>query len=337
MATFRKRGNTWQVQVRRVAYPPIAKTFQDKRDAICWAREQERAVDRGESLPTAYIVRPQTFLSEIFDRYEAEVSSCKRSLSDRFHLRPIRAAVGHKATSELTPADLAAFRDARLKAVSSSTVRKEVTLLISVLTVANREWGETFLLDDFKAVRKPLAARGRDRRIEPSEWSPLMEAVRGCRNPLVSQVFQFALTTGMRRGEVLSLTWPNIDFINRVAFLPMTKNGEARRVPLSSSAMQELEERLKATQRTPEGLIEASCEQVFPISANAVRLAWERVRQKAGVKDLRFHDLRHEAISRFFEIGLSVPEVALISGHKDARMLFRYTQLRAENVAQKLG
>jgi integrase len=245
--------------------------------------------------------------------------------------------VGHKATSELTPADLAAFRDARLKAVSSSTVRKEVTLLISVLTVANREWGETFLLDDFKAVRKPLAARGRDRRIEPSEWSPLMEAVRGCRNPLVSQVFQFALTTGMRRGEVLSLTWPNIDFINRVAFLPMTKNGEARRVPLSSSAMQELEERLKATQRTPEGLIEASCEQVFPISANAVRLAWERVRQKAGVKDLRFHDLRHEAISRFFEIGLSVPEVALISGHKDARMLFRYTQLRAENVAQKLG
>jgi integrase len=101
--------------------------------------------------------------------------------------------------------------------------------------------------------------------------------------------------------------------------------------------MQVLEERLKATQRTPEGLIDPSCEHVFPISANAVRLAWERVRQRARIKDLRFHDLRHEAISRFFEIGLSVPEVALISGHKDARMLFRYTQLRAENVAQKLG
>jgi integrase len=100
--------------------------------------------------------------------------------------------------------------------------------------------------------------------------------------------------------------------------------------------MQVLQGRLKAAQWTHEGLIGASREQVFPISANAVRLAWERVRQKAGIKDLRFHDLRHEAISRFFEIGLSVPEVALISGHKDARMLFRYTQLRAEDVAKKL-
>jgi integrase len=65
-------------------------------------------------------------------------------------------------------------------------------------------------------------------------------------------------------------------------------------------------------------------------------LAWERVKRRAGVVDLRFHDLRHEAISRFFELGLSVPEVALISGHKDSRMLFRYTHLRATDVAKKL-
>jgi integrase len=277
------------------------------------------------------------FLSEIFDRYEIEVSSRKRSPSDRFHLRPIRASIGHKAPSELAPTDLAAFREERLKAVSPSTVRKEMTLLVNILTVASREWGEPLQLDGFKAVRKPAAARGRERRIETTEWSSLLEAVGERRNPLFAQVFQFALSTGMRRGEVLSLTWPNIDLKNRVAFLPLTKNGEARRVPLSSQAMQVLEERLKATQRTPEGLPEALCERVFPISANAVRLAWERLRQKTGIKDLRFHDLRHEAISRFFEIGLSVPEVALISGHKDARMLFRYTQLRAENVAKKLA
>jgi integrase len=73
-----------------------------------------------------------------------------------------------------------------------------------------------------------------------------------------------------------------------------------------------------------------------PISANAFRLAWERVKRRAGVEDFRFHDLRHEAISRFFEIGLSVPEVALISGHRDPRMLFRYTHLRPETIARKL-
>jgi integrase len=73
------------------------------------------------------------------------------------------------------------------------------------------------------------------------------------------------------------------------------------------------------------------------ITGNAIRLAWERLKKKAGVTDLRFHDLRHEAISRFFEMGLSVPEVALISGHRDPRMLFRYTHLRAEEVGKKLN
>jgi integrase len=75
----------------------------------------------------------------------------------------------------------------------------------------------------------------------------------------------------------------------------------------------------------------------FPVNANAFRLAWERLRKRADLCDLRFHDLRHEAISRFFELGLSVPEVAVISGHKDARMLFRYTHLKAGNIIAKLG
>ena len=74
---------------------------------------------------------------------------------------------------------------------------------------------------------------------------------------------------------------------------------------------------------------------VFPISANCLRLAWERCRDKSHIKGLRFHDLRHEAVSRFFEMGLSVPEVALISGHKDVRQLFRYTHLKPENLIAK--
>ena len=75
----------------------------------------------------------------------------------------------------------------------------------------------------------------------------------------------------------------------------------------------------------------------FPVNANAFRLAWERLRKRADLCDLRFHDLRHEAISRFFEMGLSIPEVAVISGHKDARMLFRYTHLRAEDLVKKIN
>jgi integrase len=134
----------------------------------------------------------------------------------------------------------------------------------------------------------------------------------------------FALETGMRRGEMLSLTWRNVDLDQGLAYLKETKNGEERTVPLSPSARDLLLSMAKTGYR------------VFPASPNAVRLAWERMKRSAGIEDLRFHDLRHEAISRFFEAGLSLPEVALISGHKDARMLTRYAHFTAKSVAKKL-
>ena len=83
---------------------------------------------------------------------------------------------------------------------------------------------------------------------------------------------------------------------------------------------------------TPRG----NSERVYEVSPNAFRLAWERLRNRVGIKDLHFHDLRHEAISQFFEMGLSIPEVALISGHRDPRMLFRCTHLRAGSVVEKM-
>ena len=111
-----------------------------------------------------------------------------------------------------------------------------------------------------------------------------------------------------------------------IAFLPLTKNGSSREVPLSTKAAQVLA-RQRQRNDTPSP---------FPVTANGFRLAWERLRSRAGLSDLRFHDLRHEAISRFFELGLNIPEVAVISGHKDPRMLFRYTHLKAEELARKL-
>ena len=102
--------------------------------------------------------------------------------------------------------------------------------------------------------------------------------------------------------------------------IPITKNGRQRIIPLTKRALYILE----------------NTELPFPMSANAVRLAWERLKKKGNIKDVHFHDMRHEAISRFFEKGLSIPEVALISGHKDVRMLFRYTHLKADDILKKL-
>ena len=137
-------------------------------------------------------------------------------------------------------------------------------------------------------------------------------------------VVLFAIETGLRRSELINVEWSHVDREHRTLLVPRTKNGHPRVIPLSSKALGIL------------AGVDVREQRVFPVSANAVRLAWERLKRRVGVDDLHFHDLRHEAISRFFEKGLSVPEVALISGHRDVRMLFRYTHLKAEDVAAKL-
>ena len=123
----------------------------------------------------------------------------------------------------------------------------------------------------------------------------------------------------MRRGEILNIKKEHIR--DDTLLIPITKNGHQRIIPLTKRAKYILHK-----SKLP-----------FSMSANAVRLAWERLKNKANIKDLHFHDLRHEAISRLFEKGLSIPEVALISGHRDVRMLFRYTHLKAEDVLIKLN
>jgi integrase len=336
MATIRKRGTRWQVQVRRLGCQALSKSFLNRADAEAWARLKEVEADRGE------IAKPEkamakTKVCQIFQRYLEEVIPKKRGAdSERIRVQAfLRTGLASLSVRDLKPSHITAYRDQRLKSVSDGTVRRELALLQHCFSVAQKDWS-MIQFNPVELVGKPSPSRARSRRLTDDEASRLLLALSDLKSPMVRHVFQFALATGMRRGEVLSLTWDNIDLASRVAYLPMTKNGEPRRVPLSSSARQVMLDLLEGRQRAPESLPEAFRQRVFPISANAVRLAWNRVRKKAGVHDLRFHDLRHEAISRFFELGLSVPEVALISGHKDARMLFRYTHLKAENVAKKL-
>jgi integrase len=138
-------------------------------------------------------------------------------------------------------------------------------------------------------------------------------------------MIDLAIETGMRRGELLKVKWRDLDLQDRTLQLYDTKNGEDRKVPLTMTATSILEQWSHTSER------------IFPVTDVAVRQAWDRLVKRAGITNLRFHDLRHEAISRFFEMGLSVPEIALISGHRDPRMLFRYTHLRAEDVVKKLS
>lgn len=327
MATISKRGNRWFAQVRRKGYPAVYKTFGSKSDAMVWTRVQEAQIDRAEVGPTK-LPRSLT-LKGILERYLAEITPQKRSAeSERLRLMKLmRHPVCSLPLSDVSSSAIASFRDERIKVAAAGTVCRELSLIHHALEVARREWGFRIPVNPVQSVTKPRLQNARNRRLRGGELERLQSALAQTRNPLVGSIVLFAIETGMRRAEILSLQWSLVSLDQRTAHIPVSKTGKARTIALSPRAIAILSTRRDLTEG--EGL-------VFPITANAFRLAWERLRTRAGLKDLRFHDLRHEAISRFFEIGLALPEVALLSGHRDSRMLLRYTHMVAQDVALKL-
>ena len=210
--------------------------------------------------------------------------------------------------------------------MTGSTVARELSVINQALQIAINEWGVSLEINPLSKVKSPSLNRSRERRLKAGEYNRLVTACSLSKNPWLKPIVLLAVETAMRRGELLALNWGHVRSENRTCYLPVTKNGSSREIPLSLNALQILHE----LPRSFNG-------RVIPLSATALRGLWSRAIRRAGLIDLRFHDLRHEATSRFFEKGLNVMEVAAITGHKDLRMLQRYTHLRAEDLAKKLG
>ncbi len=295
-------------------------------DAELWARQLEAELDRGGLPADSRRLRART-LADLLRRYEAEIVPRKRS-ADRevYMLRVILRHPVAQVSLQLLPAtEIAKYRDIRLSVVKGDTVRRELAIVRHCIEVARNEWGFVLPSNPVQQVKMPRAGNPRERRAHAGELEKLLEACKASSSRWLPAVIQLAVETGMRRGELLAMRWDDVDLEARTVVLRNTKNGFPRTVPLSTRALNVI----KDTPRCGPT--------VFAISANALRLAWERLRRRAGVLELRFHDLRHEAVSRFFERGLNVPEVAMISGHRDPRMLFRYTHPKPEEVAAKLS
>lgn len=326
MASISKRKNGWFAQVRRKGYEPEYRTFRTKADAEAWARDRERLIDQG-ALAASHRTLRETTLGDLMRRYIKEVTPTKKSAdSERMRLtKLLNAPMCDLPLSNLTTAPIAAYRDYRAKEAKPGTIARELGLLRTIIEVARKDWGVGLAENVVANVRKLPVKNARDRRLQAGEFERLMEALRRTRNKLVRPAIMLAIETGLRRGELLELKWSAIDLTNRTAHIPHTKTGYARTIPLTGRAI----ELLQALPRT--GPL------VLPLSPMALRLAWNRVRERAGMPDLRFHDLRHEAISRFAELGLSTVELAAISGHRDMRMLMRYTHLRPADLARKLA
>lgn len=158
------------------------------------------------------------------------------------------------------------------------------------------------------------------------EYETLLAAARTRQNPWIEKVVIFAIETAMRRGEILGLRWDQVDLKRHSVTILESKNGYSRTIPLTPGAIALLHQ----IQRDG-----GSDTQVFPVTANTLKMAWGRMLDQTDIEDLHFHHLRHEAISRFFEMGLTVPEVASISGHRDMKMLMRYAHANHSAIRSK--
>lgn len=355
MATFKQReSGWWQAVIRRKGHAQESKTFPSRADAEKWARDIESKMDKGVFVSMAEA--ESTTLDDALDRYKREVSAGKKGCEqEKFRIKTWRENdLALRSLASLRGSDFAKYRDERLAAgAAAATVRLDLAVISHVFTIAAKEWNIP-VQNPVANIRLPRQNNARERRLSEEEVCYLLAAVddpgdatkakeRDRRNIYVPALVRVAIETAMRQGEMLALTWPNVDLSSRVARLPDTKNGTVRNVPLSTAAVEAFK-----------GLPRAINGRVFATTASAVKQSWARAVARAQrnyladcktnkrepvagfLDELTFHDLRHEATSRLAE-KLALHELMKVTGHKDTRMLARYYHPRAEDLARKLG
>ena len=319
MASIRRYRDGWRAEVARQG-TRVSKVFPTKTEAKDWAAQQEYAIMNGAKLAAAMK------LSEVIDRYLREVSPAHRGHRwEAMRLASFaRDRIGSLSLGKITQSDISDWRERRLRDVSPGTVRREMVLLSAVFTTARKEWG-LIQSSPMADVAKPSEPPPRDR-LPTTEEMERLALVFGddlsTRTGRVWQAFLFALETGMRAGEICGLTWERIDLSRRVCRLPMTKNGTAREVPLSSSAVAILE---RIPRMTP----------AFGLSTRQMDAIWRKARGRAGVDGLHFHDARHAAITRLAR-KLDVLSLARMVGHRDLGSLMVYYNESAADLAKRL-
>lgn len=322
-----KNGRTtYRVQVYHRGKVVADATFDFRRDAQLFESEVKTKLQRGDFVDTRLAER--MLFGEALDRYAEDIVPRKKGARQEMsRVRTLsRSSLARLPLAKIRTPDIIKYRDRRLKEVGPNSVRLELAVISHLFTVASRDWGMNYLSNPVaRGVMPSVKQTARDRRLQPGEEDQLMQACKEY-GGVIGDIVMFALETAMRRAEIASLRWEDIH--GNIARLHDTKNGERRDVPLSSRAREIIHRRAKGRSLNDK--------RVFGIAPNGISQAFSRVCKHAGIVDLRFHDLRHEATSRLFERGLNPMQVASITGHKTLQMLKRYTHLRAEDLVALL-
>ena len=344
MANIEKRisggATSYRVKVRLKGFPPQSATFERLTDAKKWAQHTESAIREGRHFKTTEAKRHT--LAELVDRYCREVLPSKKSKIDQAQqLGWWKTEIGSFTLADVSPSLLAEYRDklgreitVRKKPRSPASVVRYMAALSHAFTVAVKEWG--WLEDSpMRKVTKPRESRGRVRFLSDDERALLLKACKESSNPYLYPVVVLALSTGMRQGEIMGLTWEVVDLNRGRAILHETKNGERRAVAITGHAL-DLLNALAKVRRIDSNLVFPAKETRTqkPQKPIDLRTPWETAMKEARLDDFRFHDLRHSAASYLAMNGASLAEIAEVLGHKTLQMVKRYAHLSEGHTAR---
>jgi len=324
MATIRQRTNSsWQAIIRRKGFPKQSKVFRKQSEAIRWARAVEGEFDQGKVVD--YTQADRVTLGDIIDQYVKNYQHNRNLNFKREHsrLKTLKHHLGSYHLSRITTSRVAQFRDIRLaQSISPATVVKDINTLSKLLKMAKNEWNIYLPDNPIQSLKKPKSGPHRVRRITIQEEDILISKSTN----QMQAVIIFAIETAMRLGEILSLRW--LDISNDIALLKNTKNGEIRYVPFNHKV-------IHLMKKQPRNIND---DRVFYHwkTVSGFESSWQKFKKQEKLLDLRFHDLRHEAISRMFEKGLNHMEVSSISGHKSLLVLRKYNHYQYEFLQKKL-
>ena len=329
---------TFRVRFRRRGYPDQIQTFPDEKLAKQWLSEQQRNAILGIHLP--HVQSSNHTLSEAIDRYFLEElpRKPKNARNVRQHLEWFRSELGQYALSAIRPSIINEKRilleqgiTARKQRRSSTTVRRYLTSLSHLFTIAVRDW-EWMHENPMEKISKPQAAPGRQRYLGTDERKRFLDEVKKSRCPVLYVIVALALSTGMRRGEIMNLRLKNIDITNKKIILETTKNGEPRNIPLIGNALNEVLALVKERNAKQSDLLFPS--PMTPDKPYDIQTAWNFVLKRANIENFTFHDLRHSTASYQAANGRSLFEIGNLLGHKSQQTTKRYAHLTHEHTSK---
>ena len=330
MATVRKRGKKYQAQVRIKGHSPQSKSFLTKAAALAWTRRIESSMDNGSWIDTRG--SRSVFIEDIVDdlvysyeRFGLEVAGPKLG-----QLNQIKEYFHGVSIHDLTFDEVLDFAAFRLETIAASTLQAQMYYLKQAVTNSRIKTELPVVdmaIDELKKKKLIMGSKRRDRRLEPGEYEALMDEAAG---HWISAAIDLAVESAMRQGEIHALKWSDINESKGVIrLMRKDKHAEtgqsAQQIPLLKGVREAL---LRSQNVFGQGPNLIPVERAASISDKFARLT-----TKLGIDDLRFHDLRHEAISRLFEKGMRVEQVRVVSGHRTLDQLSRYVNLRPADLA----